>query len=217
MKRYMLILIGFLVFGSLPTTIAYADPITYTAEGVAAYEEIIVDANGVGHVIYDEIALWGSVTFDDEIEVHTTDKTYYTYTMLDFQISTSLDLWTGSTGLLHWESDDYYPPPQDQYPGFRNLYMAGFLGWFSQFDFNEADGSDYPYDDMTQWLQLPPQIEIWSDNLLNTGASYVSFTLHAPEEHFPIPEPLTAFLFGTGIVGFAVIRISRKRNFDRGQ
>ena len=205
------ILIALLAVGCISST-AYAVPITYTAEGVAAYEKIIVDANGVGHVIYDEIALRGSVTFDDEIEVHTTDKTYGTYTMLDFQISTSLDLWTGSTGILFWESDDYYP----QYPPFRTVYMDGFLGWFSKFDFNEADGSDYPYDDMTQWLQLPPQIEIWSDDLLNTGATYVSFTLHAPEENFPIPEPLTAFLFGTGMVGIAVIRI-RKRNFDRGQ
>ncbi len=182
---------------------ANAMPITYTASGVVAYEGLVEVSPGVYNVNYNEIELWGFVTFDDEIEVHTSDITYYSYSMLAFMITTDLDSWSGASGLLHWESDDYYPPPQDQYPGFRELYMDGFLGWFSRFDFNYADGSDYPYDDMAQWLQLPPQIEIWSDNLFNTGASYVSFTLTAPEASYPIPEPSTLILFSGGVLACA--------------
>ncbi len=198
-----------LTFGLVVT--ANATPITYSASGVAAYEELVEVSPGVYHVNYNEIELHGSVTFDDQIEVHTADKTYYSYTMVDFQVSTSRDSWGGTTGLLHWESDDSYLSPQDQYPGFRELYMAGFLGWFSRFDFNEADGADYPYDNMARWLQLPPQVEIWSDNLYNTDASYVSFTLTAPETTYPIPEPTTLFLLSGGILGYAGMRSRRKK------
>ena len=92
--------------------------------------------------------------------------------------------------------------------------MANFIGWFSRFNFNDLDGSDYPYNDMARWLHLPPQIEIWSDNLSNTEASYVSFTLHAPSHDYPIPEPPTILLFDHGGVRLILMRPRSEGKFS---
>jgi len=179
---------------------AYATPITYVVHGFAAYEELVEITPGLFQIHYNKTNLYGSVIIADDIEVHSSDKTYYSYTVLDFRIESTLDLWDGSTGLLHWESDDSYPSPQDQYPADRTFYLPGFLGWGTSFDFNDADGLNYPNNNMNLWLHLPAQIEVWSDNLFNTDADYVSFTLNASSPVCPVPEPDTLILLAGGLV-----------------